>query len=401
MESTCGADALSPCARRADRNVPTGPMKTSGVLHQTGSFKPCTLPRPAVERHKCERRVRRIAVVLRAAGDREGTPSIASRYMGTLTDPRSLKPSLGREGWCQRLLTELILDGPYPPYNSHRRPSRRGVMFLGGLDELSFGEDAVSTADPVFVDEIDFPARYPDEKGCAPDYTVFTEGRCWIIELKTEPRSHRASQIPDYFERGHHYHPGLRVDITYLTAGLRGAFHPRTEDWERFVHIEWNQITELIRSVWSSAADERVRAVASTLVAGINHLDEPARVWWSRLGYQLEPAIVEPMQRRAEASLTAALPNNGIPSVAMQEALVLAQDTAEDGHQRAIGLDVGGLEALHELRLELRRACRAESVDSSLRTVQPWLWSAATSGGTAMTAAGLRTGYEVRLSRTR
>ena len=103
--------------------------------------------------------------------------------MGTLTDPRSLKPSLGREGWCQRLLTELILNGPYPPYNTHRRPSPLGAKFLGALDKLSFGEDAVSTGDPVFVDEIDLPARHPDEKGCAPDYTVFVPGRCWMIEL--------------------------------------------------------------------------------------------------------------------------------------------------------------------------------------------------------------------------
>jgi hypothetical protein len=77
------------------------------------------------------------------------------------TDPRSLSPSLGREGWCQRLLTELILDAPYPPYNSTRHPSPLGVEFLGALDELSFGEDGVSGEDPIFVDEIDFPAPTP------------------------------------------------------------------------------------------------------------------------------------------------------------------------------------------------------------------------------------------------
>jgi hypothetical protein len=90
----------------------------------------------------------------------------------------------------------------------------------------------------VFVDEIDLPARHPDEKACAPDYTVFVPGRCWMIELKTEPASHRPRQIPDYFERVHHYHPALRVDITYLTAGLRRSFAPRTEAWERYGHIE-------------------------------------------------------------------------------------------------------------------------------------------------------------------
>jgi hypothetical protein len=134
-----------------------------------------------------------------------------------------LRPSLGREGWCQRLLTELILDAPYPPYNSSLRPSPRGIDFLGALDELCFGADGVSSEDVVFVDELDFPARHPDEKGCAPDYTVFVENRCWIIELKTEPGSHRPQQIPDSFERARHYHPDRRVDITYLTAGLRAS----------------------------------------------------------------------------------------------------------------------------------------------------------------------------------
>jgi hypothetical protein len=321
--------------------------------------------------------------------------------MGTLTDPRSLKPSLGREGWCQRLLTELILDGPYPPYNSLLRPSPHGVAFLGALDELAFGEDAVSTGDPVFVDEIDFPARHPDEQGCAPDYTVFLEGRCWIIELKTEPGSHRPRQIPDYFERAHHYHPELRVDITYLTAGLRSPFQPRTEAWERYVHIEWTQIAELIRSAWSRAPNERVLEVMATLLTGITHLDEAAREWWSRLGYKLEPVVVVGATEEAPVTTPATQPIDGMPSVAIEEGLALARATANDGRQRAIGLEVGGLEALHELRLELRRACGAEPPDFSLRTVQPWLWSAATSGGAAMTPAGLHTGYEVRLSRGR
>jgi hypothetical protein len=319
--------------------------------------------------------------------------------MGTLTDPRSLKPSLGREGWCQRLLTELILNGPYPPYNNHRSPSPLGVEFLGALDQLSFGEDAVSTADPVFVDEIDLPGRHPDEKGCAPDYTVFMPGRCWMIELKTEPGSHRPRQIPDYFERAHHYHPELRVDITYLTAGLRQPFTPRTEAWARYAHIEWTQTAELIRSVWSQVPDEGVLEVMTTLLTGIAHLGEPLSAWWSRLGYQPERLDVG---AAADAGLTTSTTTTrDLPPVVIEEALALARATASDGRQRAIGLDVGGLEALHELRLQLRRACRAQPRNSPLLTVQPWLWSAATSGGGAMTPAGLHTGYEVRLSRAR
>jgi hypothetical protein len=299
------------------------------------------------------------------------------------------------------LLTELILDGSYPPYNSHLHPSPRGVAFLGALDELSFGEDAVSAGDPVFVDEIDLPARHPDEQGCAPDYTVFLEGRCWIIELKTEPGSHRPRQIPDYFERAHHYHPELRVDITYLTAGLRRPFEPRTNAWERYAHIEWTQIADLIRSVWSRAPNERVLEVMTMLLTGIAHLGEAAPEWWTRLGYELEPVVVVGATAEAAATTLATQQTEGMPSGAIEDGLRLARDTANDGQQRAIGLEVGGLEALHELRLALRRACRAEPPGSSLHTVQPWLWSADTSSGTAMTPAGVGTGYEVRLSRAR
>lgn len=298
------------------------------------------------------------------------------------------------------MLTELILDGPYPPYNSRLRPSSHGVTLLGALDKLSFGEDAVSTGDPIFVDEIDLPARHPDEQGCAPDYTVFLEGRCWIIELKTEPGSHRPRQIPDYFERAHHYHPDLRVDITYLTAGLRRPFQPRTETWERYVHIEWSQIADLIRSVWSEAPNERVLEVMNLLLTGIDHLNEAAPEWWARLGYELEPVVVVGSTEEATVTTSPTQPTDRMPSAAIQEGLMLARATASDGRQRAIGLEVGGLEALHELRLELRRACRAESA-SSLHTVQPWLWNAVSSGGAAMTPAGVRTGYEVRLSRSR
>jgi secreted PhoX family phosphatase len=84
---------------------------------------------------------------------------------------------------------------------------------------------------------------------------------------------------------------------------------------------------------------------------------------------------------------------------AAHEGLVLAAASADDGMQRAIGLETGGLDALHELRLRLRRELRGG--ESSLSVVQPWLWSQQTSGGKAMTDAGLRTGYELRLSRSR
>jgi hypothetical protein len=230
---------------------------------------------------------------------------------------------------------------------------------------------------------------------------VFVEGRCWIIELKTEPGSHRPRQIPDYFERAHHYHPDRRVDITYLTAALRAPFHPLVEDWGRYVHVDWSAVTELIRSVWSTAADDRVLEVMTMLLAGIASIDEPIRSWWARLGYDLDTAAA--VGQVAEAPASPGVGSLTIDSalVAVDAGLALAHDTATDGRQRAVGLNAGGLDALHDLRLALRQAIRAEPSDSPIRHVQPWMWSAASSGGTAMTPAGLQTGYEIRLSRSR
>jgi hypothetical protein len=322
--------------------------------------------------------------------------------VGILTDPRSLKPSLGREGWCQRLLTELILEGPYPPYNSRRRPAPRGLAFLGALDRLSFGSDDISPGDPTFVDEIDFPARHADEKGCAPDYTVFTEGRCWVIELKTEPASHRPRQVPDYFERARHYHPEMRIDLTYLTAGLRAPFRPDLEDWARYAHLEWSDVLGLITATWSDAEEPSIRDAMTALVTGITHLNEPTQEWWSTLGYSQRPTLVVDRSDMPPVAVPVSAPiDNAEPTEVTYEAMQLALRTANDGVQRALGLEAGGLEALHELRLQVRRACQAAPADAALHAVQPWLWSESTSGGKAKTTIGSRVGYELRLSRTK
>jgi hypothetical protein len=63
---------------------------------------------------------------------------------------------LGQEEYCQRLLTMLILAGPYPRWNSRSRPSEQGTQFLQALDALSFG-DAAWDRRPQFVDEFDLP----------------------------------------------------------------------------------------------------------------------------------------------------------------------------------------------------------------------------------------------------
>ncbi|XRQ08158.1 hypothetical protein ACN3XK_68605, partial [Actinomadura welshii] len=67
---------------------------------------------------------------------------------------RNLK--LGREEHCQRLLTMLILNGPYPHWNSRNAPSPKGRDFLLALDGLCFGTEEWTTL-PSFVEEFDRP----------------------------------------------------------------------------------------------------------------------------------------------------------------------------------------------------------------------------------------------------
>ena len=56
-------------------------------------------------------------------------------------DPLTLlgRLRLGREEYCQRLLTMLILEDDYPRWNSRLIPSDDGLRFLGSLDQPTPG----------------------------------------------------------------------------------------------------------------------------------------------------------------------------------------------------------------------------------------------------------------------
>ena len=79
-----------------------------------------------------------------------------------------------------------------------------------------------------------------------------------------------------------------------------------------------------------------------------------------------------------------------------QVGLAAARLTAADGAQRRVDLPFEDLQALHDPQSELRELL---SNDSQLARVRPWLWNAATSGGAALTGAGVEHGFELRLSR--
>ena len=292
-----------------------------------------------------------------------------------IEEPRELlgRLKLGREEYCQRLLTMLILDEAYPRWNTVSAISERGRQFLRSLDELSFGKGRDLTG-ASFVDEFDLPRRTEDARGCAPDYAVLSAGRLWMVELKTERGSHRADQIPSYFELARHHHPATRIDLTYLTGPLE-VEAPPLEDEDRYAHVTWSQVLPLIRGAWADGSDLHRRVVdeLETVLANLS----------------------TPWQARRAARLQAPPPAEDRRNI--EEALSLAEATAQDHEQRALDFRTADLADLYELRDQVRENLRS-ATQPELLHVKPWLWSAPSSGGSPLTGAGAEVGYELRLS---
>jgi hypothetical protein len=293
---------------------------------------------------------------------------------------------LGREEYCQRLLTMLILNGPYPPWNSQNWPSEQGTRFLQALDALSFGE-ATWSGQPMFVDEFDLPRRHELEVGGNPDYALLWDDRLWMVELKTERASHRPTQLPGYFEFAAHHYPSCRIDLTYLTPSMPLAPSPVPAGM-RFAHVTWDQVVPLVDETWGGGDQQQGRVVAM-LLAALASIGGSWTTWRAaQLGNE-HPATPEPAASVAE------------PPPMLEAALALVEATAADGRQRALDYPPAGLEDLQRLRLAVRQAICSPAAGTPIRHVQPWLWNAATSGGRALTGSGRDTGYELRLSRNK
>jgi hypothetical protein len=283
---------------------------------------------------------------------------------------------LGREEYCQRLLTMLILDAPYPPWNTTSQPSDLGATFLERLDLRSFGDHSRRAA-TAFVDELDLPKRHDDESGGAPDYAVVWEDRLWIIELKTEAASHRPGQIPMYFELGRHYYTDHHLDVTYLTPPISKAPPVLPED-THYAHVTWDHVVGLIDATWGDAEPIHQR-IAGVLIEALDGIGTPWRAWKGE-------RVAVPVDEDSAYDAT-------------RDAVSLADEVAVSGTQRAIETTPSSLQDLQDLRLEIDKALRAQPDGSPLRRVRPWLWNANSSGGSALTSTGETTGYELRLSR--
>jgi len=300
-------------------------------------------------------------------------------------DPLTLlgRLRLGREEYCQRLLTMLILEDDYPRWNSRLIPADDGLRFLRSLDRLCFA-DQVGSGAVQFVDEFELPARHDDERGGAPDYAVLWSDRVWMVELKTEPASHRQGQLSGYLELAAHHYPTQQIDLTYLTPPMLRR-DPAVPSGMRFRHVRWDDVRPLIDETWGGSGAQQ-KALVDGLFAALDGLGTDWRGWRSaRLG---EPALPPDL----------GVDDASAPSATLASALAAAEGTAIDGGQRAVDAQALSLEDLQELRLQLREVLTG-SDSAELRRVRPWLWSARTSGGVPMTPGGAESGYEVRLSR--
>ncbi len=288
-----------------------------------------------------------------------------------LESPQALltRLNLGREEYCQRLLTMLILDAPYPPWNNARQVSPRGATFLADLDELSFGDHSRTTP-TTFVDEFELLRRHENEKTGGPDWAIVWDDRLWMIELKTEAASHRPDQLPHYFDLAAHHHPSRHVDVAYLTPPLKHPIADAPPD-THLAHLTWSQVMPLVKQHWADGTDWDRSAVRTLdeVLAGIG------------------------------TSWTAAKPGHVTSNEVVTEGLALASETAADGVQRAIDNRASGLDQLGRWRQRLDHELRALPGEDPRRYARPWAWSAQTSGGVALTPAGAETGYELRLSR--
>ncbi|MGD9999095.1 MAG: hypothetical protein AB7L17_09685 [Ilumatobacteraceae bacterium] len=301
---------------------------------------------------------------------------------------------VGREEAVQRSLTSLIIDQPYPPWNTRSATCVNGRTFLRTVYERAFGPEWPGD-DLVFVDEYELRGRTDEERGGAPDWAVLWADRIWLIELKTEVGSHRAAQIPLYFELARFHHRTSAVDVLYVTPTMpRQRFEPGAR--ERFAHLTWDEVAPMVRRAWRSSGAARLSLVDDVCSAiGMLHLpptewrvatiDAPIR--------DLGPASVNPtIQHTTEVVDMVDDP--------VESALRLARASAVDGSQRALDVDIASLDDLLELRTAVNDAIAGDP-DDSVHFVRAWMWRAVSSTGRALTSSGERTGYELRLSRYR
>lgn len=273
-----------------------------------------------------------------------------------------LTKKLGREEYCQRMLTSLIVGGPYPQWNTRNTPSDKGASFLESLYELASGDHLKGPLE--FVDEFELPPESCDKRGGSPDYAVFWQDHLWIIELKTEVSSHRKEQLPFYLRLARHHHPTHKIEILFLTPEMHRKQSAGVED-HKFAHLFWSEVSHLIGMAWEQSVEKSERILETALQHELSNLEVPAK------RFQETAKVI---RRARELSL----------------------EVQKSGEQRAVEVNASGLDEIVDLRLRIRDALqRLEGAEN----VKPWVWYEKTSGGKPLTELGRDVGCELRLSR--
>jgi hypothetical protein len=317
--------------------------------------------------------------------------------MDSLDDPDLLwhHTKLGREEYMQRLLATLILGEEARGWNVRRSPSERGASFLR---ELHRAHHAGTPAEPpVFVDEFELPARHDAEKAGWPDHGVEWAGRLFLIELKTERRSHRPGQLAHYLDLATHHRPDQAVDLLYLTPTMEAVPPQPLPPGATYAHAAWPGVGDLVAATWGESDVAWERTIAGRLA------------WWIEQAEQAAPFPVRDTQPSLPSGPARSAGPVKVPTEPptdasdLDAALRIAALVQRDGEQRALEVDVHDPEDLEELRLELRdHLSSGLKVDGEALThVRPWIWSATTSGGRPLTSCAGQTGYELRISRYR
>lgn len=177
---------------------------------------------------------------------------------------------LGREGFLQRLMTTLIMGGDAPRWNTQTRPCDQGMHFLRLLDGLAHGHEPLDDSSPPpdhFVDEYLLPKVEESAENGWPDWATLWADRVWIIELKTEPGSHRPTQLPYYLRLAAAAHPDQSVDLTYITGPLTKPA-PDVADGQRYSHVRWTEVLPLVMTVWGEDSRSEVRAYVDAVQGG-------------------------------------------------------------------------------------------------------------------------------------
>lgn len=256
-----------------------------------------------------------------------------------------LVKKLGREEYCQRMLTSLILGAPYPRWNTAQKPSTSGEIFLNELHRKAYG--VTLDAPMTFIDEFELLSVDGKDPSGFPDYAVLTPTRLWVIELKTEQGSHRRDQLPLYALLATHHYPAHQIEITYITGQMpRETSVPVAT--ASFCHFYWSEVVGLINQTWDNSANKPEQILAAAISREINNLHIPA------------------IQFRSTAKL-------------IREAITLSMVVQTTGKQVGIEVNPDGLEVLHDLRKRIRDVLAR----SECSNVIPRNWNASSSGGSA------------------